>query len=272
MTEEVQKQEEVQEQQDDAAFEAGFAEARGDESPTPEPVAEETPAEEPVAEEPVTPEPEIVFAGLTEEQLKAALAKAGEVDELKGQVRQLFGRFGEVNSKLQQAASQGQPTKVTPDQLKKLKANFPEFADDLAEDLSSLVLGGGTQQQAFDPSELQATIKAEREAMEKSFELKLLSIKHPDWQTVRSTDDFKLWEQTLPDKERQELNESWDAAYVSTRFDEFKSWREKSQTVKVQKQSRLEAAVTPKGTPATKQSTINDDDAFYAGFKAVRSG
>lgn len=265
MTEEVKQQEATQEQED-AALAAGFATARGEEPPAAEEIVEPEPVVEAVQEEPT---PEIVFGGMTEEQLKAALAKAGEVDELKGQVRQLFGRFGEVNSKLQQQASHGQPTKVTSDQLKRLKASFPEFADDLAEDLSGLVLGSSSQS-TFDPTELQASFKADLEKLTQANELKLLKMKHRDWETVRDSDDFKLWEQTLPTEERTELNDSWDAMYVADKFDEFKAWREKSQTTKQHKQSRLEAAVTPKGTPAPKPSSINDDAAFDAAFRRAR--
>ena len=232
MTDEVQnqEQEEVSQttEQDDAGLEAGFAEARGEEPPTQEPTAEQPSAEpEP---EPAAPEPEVVFAGLTEDQLKAALAKANEVDEMKVQLRQAFGKLGEFNSRIQQiqnAAAAGQPTKVTADQLKRLNANFPEFADDLAEDLSYLTLAGGVQQ--FDPTpmreELQQSFSAELDRIKKENETKLLSIRHRDWQTISKTDDFKLWQSTLPAEEVKALVESWDAMYLADKFDEFKAWR-----------------------------------------------
>jgi hypothetical protein len=269
MTEAVEQDQEVAStpEQDEAAFEAGFAEARGDEPPTPEPVAEEPVAAEPEPE--ATPEPEIVFAGLTEEQLKTALAKAGEVDELKSQVRQLFGRFGEVNSKLQ--SQNTQPVKVTAAQLKRLQANFPEFADDLAEDLSGLVLGG-TSQSAFDPTELKGEFETRLKEIQKASEIKLLRMKHRDWEIVRDSSEFALWEQTLPDTERQELMSSKDAIYVSEQLDTFKAWRDKAQVATVKKRNRLENAVTPQGVPPTGPTTINDDDAFMSGFKAVRRG
>ena len=272
MTDEVQTQE-----QDDAAFNAGFSEARGDEPPTEEVKVEEPAAEdvapEPVAEEP--PAPEVVFAGLTEDQLKAALAKASEVDDLKGQVRQLFGRLGEYNAKLQQVSqTAGQPTKITGDQLKRLHENWGELANDLAEDLSGLTLGSNAA--PFDPTELRSELEQkfsdELDKIKKDSELKMLKMRHKDWETIRSSDDFALWEQTLPPDERQTLAESWDAMYVADQFDRFKDWRSNAQSAKQQKQQRLEAAITPKGAPAPAPNSINDDDAFFAGFKQVRRG
>ena len=271
------KQEEVVEQedttqQDDAAFEAGYAEARGEEPPTqPEPEQQE-PEQEPVVEE--APEPEPIFAGLTEDQLKSALAKAGEVDELKSQVRQIFGRLGEFNQRIQQAQSATGGAKLTAGQLNKLRSEFPEMADLLEQDLSGLSVGG--QQNSFDPTpmrdELQQGFRAEIDRVNKENEKKLLSIRHRDWQTIRDTDDFKLWENTLPVEDRQSLNESWDAMYIADRFDEFKAWRSKAQSSKQQKQSRLAAAVTPRGVQSQPTSTVNDDDAFMAGYKSVRGG
>lgn len=272
MTDEV-KQEELVESHvdDDAGLEAGFAEARGDEPPTPEPVADEptaeseTPSTDEPAAEPEVPQP--VFAGLTEDQLRAQLAKAGEVDDLKAQVRQLFGRFGEVNAKLQQSH---QPMKITPDAFAKLRENYGDLADALAEDLSKLPLGGGSQPNV-DLAPIQEQFQQELAKIKQESEMKLLAMRHRDWQTIRTSPDFSLWEQTqLPAEERTRLNESWDALEIADYFDKFKDWRSKSQQQKQQKQSRLEAAVTPtRGAPAN-VTAINDDDALVSGWKSVR--
>lgn len=269
MTEEVLEQQENT-QEDDAAFDAGFAEARGEELPTqPEPekraeestapVEAEQPAQEPVVEEPL-------YAGMTESQLKAALAKVGEVDEVKQQVRQAFGKLGELNQKLM--AAQTATAKLSPGQLKRMTEEFPEIAKILEEDLSSLSIGG---QQTFDPSPLQSEFKTQLEKIKAEQEVKLLTMAHRDWREATSSDDFKVWAQTLPQDERQKLNDSWDALYLSDKITEFKSWKEKAQTsTQQQKQNRLAAAVTPTGVPKATPTTINDDDAFMAGFRSVR--
>lgn len=276
MTEEVIEQESTQEQ-DDAAFSAGFAEARGDEPPTEAPASEPVESQQedaPATETSVEAEPaaeEPLYAGLTESQLKAQLAKIAEVDEVKAQVRQAFGKLGELNQKLM--AAQSATAKLNPGQLKRLSSEYPELAALLEEDLGSIAVG---QSPSFDPEpirqELEQKFSGELERMRREQELKMLSMRHADWQTIRSSDDFRIWEQTLPQDERQKLNDSWDALYVSTMFDQYKAWREKAHATKHQKNQRLAAAVTPTGVPKVGHSTTNDDDAFLAGFKQARGG
>lgn len=277
MTEEVQAQEqEVQTETaaDDGAFMAGFAEARGDEPPTqPEPKPETTPepeaVQEPVAEAEPVEEP--VFAGLTESQLKAALAKVQEFDELKANIRRLDGRYGEFNARLQQVMTQPQgKVEITAEMFEDLNRDFPEFAESLVKGLSKLPIGGSVQAAApVDLTPLREEVTSDLDQWKRDYELKLLAMRHRDWRDLRETDDFKIWEGTLPAEEREKLNTSWDALYVADRFDEFKAWRDKAQTNKQQKTKRLEAATTPRGA-ATGPSQINDEDAFMAGFKNVR--
>ena len=80
---------EVVEQDEDQALAAGFAEARGEEPPVIEPVVveEAAPAAETPPQEEPPEEPQVVFAGLTEDQLRSAILKANEVDSLKELLR-----------------------------------------------------------------------------------------------------------------------------------------------------------------------------------------
>ena len=262
-----EEQEAVTVEQDEAAFEAGFAEARGEESPTEQVVTEAAAEPEAEPEAQAAPEPEILFAGLTEEQLKSQLAKAGEVDDLRAQVRRLDGRYGELNSRLQQS---NQPMKISADKFARLRENYGDLADALAEDLSQLSMGGGGGQQAFDSAPIEQKFSDELAKIRQENERKLLTIRHRDWETIKTSDDYKLWEQTIPAEERQKLNDSWDEMYIADRFDDFKGWRTKSQEVKQSKQGRLAAAVTPtRGAPAA-VSAVNDEAAFEAGFRQVR--
>ncbi len=276
MTDEVIEQQESTQEQDDAAFNAGFAEVRGDETPPTESV-------EPEVKEPEEKEPEVaaveaqpeqppeelpVLAGLTESQIKAALAKMSEMDDMKLQVRQAFGKLGELNQKLMQA--QTATAKLSPGQLSKLASEFPEMARLLEEDLSSLSVGS---QPSFDPQPLQKELAETRHALAQAraeSEMKLLSITHRDWRSIANSDDFRIWSQTLSGEERQKLNDSWDALYLTDKLTEFKSWKGKGQAVQQQKQNRLAQAVTPTGAPKSAPNTINDDDAFLAGWKSVR--
>ena len=98
----------------------------------------------------------------------------------------------------------------------------------------------------------------------------MLSMLHRDWQTVRQSDDFVLWENQLPEAERIELNASEDPLFVADKFDTFKEWRSKSQEVKQSKQQRLAAAVILICGVFATPAAVNDDDAFLAGFTQVR--
>lgn len=256
---------------DDAAFDAGLAMARGEESPpVADPVIEEVKTEaEPVVEE-SAPEPEpVVFAGLTEAQLKAQLAKAGEVDELKTQVRNIFGKMGTYQDRLNQL-SQGSGRKLTPETFSRLKeAGYDDLAEKLAEDLSGVSLGNSAPTQQVDLTPIQQELKQLREQQE----MKLLALRHRTWKQDVETDDFRLWSQTLSAEDRDTLNTSWDAMFIGDKLDEFKAWRERSeqaQPSKQQKQQRLEAAVTPKGIPSAAKATIDDEEAFMAGIRSVR--
>jgi hypothetical protein len=265
MTEEVMNQEQPQSTtaEDEAAFEAAFAETRGDEPPieaTPEPEPEPEPQAEPEPE----PEP-IVVAGLTEAQVKARFA---ELEDLKAQLRQVHGRFGELNGKLVQMQQPNAPREISADTFEDLQADFPELAAGIAKGLSKISMGGSTQA-PVDLAPLEQKFSQEIERIQKQSEIKLLTLKHRDWQTIRNSDDFKVWEGTLPEEERETLENSWDALYLSDQFDRFKDWRDKAQVVKQTKQKRLEAATTPRGVAST-PNTINDDDAFSSGFKGIR--
>jgi hypothetical protein len=270
MTEEVQDQEVQQSSttaEDEAGFEAGFAEARGDEPPTAESQPEVTP--DPNAEtEPEVEQEQPVLAGLTESQIKAALAKANEVDELRAQLRQIHGRYGDLNGRLTQMQQSAAPREVTAEMFEELNAEFPELAAGIAKGLSKLPLGGQPQTQV-DLAPIEEKFTQGLDRIQKQAEIKLLSMKHRDWQTIRESDDFKVWEGTLPEDERNELENSWDALYLSDQFDRFKGWRDRAQAARQTKQKRLEAATTPRGVVST-PPTVNDDDAFFSGFKQVR--
>lgn len=275
----VETNEEVVQEQDDSQFEAGFAEARGDEPPTEsepeqvEEVGEEVSEEaEPVQEE----QPQAVLAGLTEEQVKDLLLKAGRFDELNGQVRKVFGRLGEFNQALQ-TLQQPRQVSLDKEKLKRLSEKFPELAEDLASDLSEALAGVTSQQAqpAFDPAMLDRFVSErlaiQEDAINKKLEVKWLTRQHKDWKELASSQEFELWKQNvLPEQERVFLDDTWDAEFISEKLSEFKNWRDQANQTKEKKQKRLEAAVAPRGGSSPGQTTQSEDEAFTSGFKAVR--
>jgi hypothetical protein len=264
-------------QDDDAAFEAGIAQARGDESPA-IPTKTESPtgasmvnesAEPDATAEPEKVEPEFFLDNLTKEDVKRLLTKAGEVDVLQSQLQKAHGRLGELNMRVQQI-QQGSGRKLTAETFSRLKeAGYDDLAEKLAEDLSGVSLGGAAPPQQVDLSPLRQEIQQIKE----QHEMKLLSLRHRTWQQDVNGDEFRLWSQTLSAEDRQQLNESWDAMFIGDKLDDYKAWRERgvqAQASQQQKQQRLEAAVTPKGIPSPAKAAIDDEEAFLAGIKSVR--
>lgn len=279
MSEVVENQDVDVAQNDDSAFAAGFNEARGDEPPAdelaaaPEPQASEDAPETPAAEEPAPQQ--TLIAGLTEEQVKALLLKAGEVDTLAERIEKSFGKFGELNRTIQQLQQQRSGGQLSAASLKRLSEEFPEMAEMLASDLNEALSGtGGAGQPAFDPDQFDQVLSARvadiKIGLEREMEKRLLKREHRDWETVVTSDDFKLWRaNVLPAEESERLGNSWDSEFIADKLTEFKAWKGKAAASKENKQKRLEAAVTPRGD-AGGPPTLNDDEAFLAGFKNAR--
>lgn len=264
----------------EADFEAGFQDEGSQENPSEGRSSSDSPAETATATdsppgsdgEPAKPEP-ILFAGLTESQIKAALAAASEVPDLKKQITAVhdkaFGRMGEIQQALKDLRTNpatGAPKTITAAALKRTVAEYPEIAELLAEDLSSIVLQAPAAE-AAPPLDLSA--------FEKAIERKLLTTAHRDWEKLRDSDDFRLWKTTLPPEALNVLNTTYDSETLIEAFDDFKAWRTKAQQAKAEaeattagaKQSRLEAAVAPRGSAAASE-TPDEDKAFEQGFNS----
>lgn len=251
-------------EQDDAAFEAGFNAANGIEA---EASAEPEPTPEP------EPQAKALIAGMTEEQVKELLQKAAEVDKLREAQSKVFGTLGAMRQAIEALRQQPQPTpaavQMTKDKLKRLSEMFPEMAEMLAEDLSGVLTAPVA---AIDPSQFEQAVQAKLDeqlsAQQRKFEAKVLSAMHPDWRQIVPSPEFAQWRSTLDPEVAAALDDSWDAEFIGAKLSEFKTWKNqqaKSQQLKVK---RLEAAVTPKGSP--KPPAMTDDDAFIAGFKSAR--
>lgn len=282
-------------QTDEAAFEAAFAEERGEAAPTPtepvEPAATATEPEvpavpaEPAADAPVEPavppveQPKLI-AGLTEEQLQAALARNAS---LQGTVDKMAGRLGQLMQQIE-TLSAAPPTQAGTAalnlKLEKLGESFPELANLLREDLTAAVVPvepvtpaptGITQE------ELDARLTAVTEKTNEAIEVKVLTIMHPDWSKVIRTPQFALWRDTvLPAGEGTKLMESEDASEISEGLTAFKEWMKTTTApppppppVPPARTQRLANAVLPNGGAAPAPTTeLSEEAAFAASFAA----
>ena len=231
------------------------------------------------------PEPSadpIVIAGLTEPELKVILAKANEFDSLKeavgGESQKIFGKIGELNRKIKELTEQKAGSPVTLKSLENLGKDYPDLAEALAKDLESLTLGAQAASTGMGEEDVNKLVESRvagvTDALSITFEKKLISIKHPDWDTKRQSDDYKLWGSTLAPEAKSKLDTSNDGLFISSQLDIFNEWvaNGKSAGKKSKNKKRLEANVTPNGSPAPTidESTLSEDDAFEAGRKKAR--
>lgn len=292
---------------EEAAFEAAFAEGRGEEPPEPkaapveEPVESDEPSADSKKDEPAVagdPEPAAAsaepaavaaqprtIAGLTEEQIAAALGRAGN---LQTTVDKMAGRIGQLMQQLD-ALKASPPTTQQAQQaldikLEKLSAAFPELAAILKEDLAALTTGTaaaapvaeapppGLTQEQLDKI-ISERLSANTNQTKEMIETRVLSVIHPDWNNLIREAQFALFrDNVLPAGEGQKLMESEDAAYIASKLTEYKTWKAAQVSaptppVAPPTQRRLANAVLPATTRSTPSGPVTEEDAFTAGFK-----
>jgi hypothetical protein len=273
VTPEAQQAEAKQAQEDLAA---GFAVAHGD-----QPSAE--PASEPPVAEPAKPEvvePAKVLAGMTDAEIKQVFEKVPGLEKaLNEEIRKVYGKFGELNGQLQKL-QQGQPTRTfTAGALKRLNEEFPEIASMLAEDLTEL-MGAPAAPAAEAPAakpadapftpDVKTLITEAVTQVREATEQRLLTVLHPDWNTVVKSPEFAAWMGTLPAEKAKKYGESDDAFVAAEAFTEFKAFKPKGQKPSARGKERLEQAITPDGDGAPPTPSLDDNAAFVQGFNSVR--
>lgn len=273
-------EQQTEQQQNDEAFSAGFDSVRHSEGyePPPEKLHEETVAKEEAAAKPEpeeTPVEEAMFAGLTESQIKSLLQRAARVDSIEEQLGKAHGKIGELNRTLQEIRSTGQrptqnhaPADSVDDQaLSEFESTFPEFAPAVearARRIAQEVLQQAQQTQSAGDS-------SDPEAIGKAVSLALMDDKHPDWRKTVASDDFALWIASQPDGVRQTYASTWDHRELGGILGKFSASQRAVVDRATKSKQRLEAALTPDGSPSRVAHATSDQDAFIAGFESVRN-
>ncbi len=236
--------------------------------------------QEPIKQEEV----KALFAGFTEDEVKSAFSKAQQFDELNSRLTKThdtaFGKIGQLEQTIKELKQAKESTSTfTKDSFKALA----EYLDDddmataLAQDLSSLHMGG-QQQAEVDYNAINASFEekflamsqsftSQTDANKRDFETKLLTIQHPDWETVNASDEFTNWKATLKQEARDTLNTTWDGSVLGNAFTSFKTWQAKKTDIADKKQQRLQDGVLPSSTSSRTQAPA--DDAFNQGLTQV---
>ncbi len=267
------------EMENDDDFNAGFSA-----EPTVTPVRNEQSEEvAQVTESPVVePDPATEFVQLTRGDLDDLRRKAAVAEELKASQAQaldkVFGKIGGLERVLQQYQSEtasGKPVEITEEDVAEISQEFPELGASTLKVLQK-VAGklkgtGGIQQPAFDPKqfddEVGKRVAVARQEIEHAMEIKLLTSRHDDWEKVAHSPEFNDWLKGQPNNVQDRVNHTWDSLYVAKVMDEFKDYRKKAESNK--RQSRIDAAVTPKTMGGVAPGATEDDD-FMSGFHARR--
>lgn len=266
------------EDSNDSDFDSGFD---GNQQTTTPAASEDMDKPAPEAAQPAAsaePEPAPKLAQITEDQFKALMDKAAEVDQIKAdskrQIDTLAGHLGGMKQLVEGLKQQrGQ---MTPGQLKRVNAEFPEIGKLLEEDLSELT---GTPGQGVDPEEIDRRAQAIAEkavaASEVKAETKWIARQHKDWVEVVRSQEFINWSQTLSPEQQQQLMGN-DGEFIADRITDFKTAKAAKDkaaqeaaakaSASTNRKQRLEAAVPPKGTGGHATAPPAEDD-FEAGFK-----
>lgn len=247
---------------EEAAFLAGFD---GKEESTPEQVE---PAKQAAAES-----GEGENATLTPQQLQEIFARVPGLEaKFNEELAKVHGKFGDMNRTLQALKERHEAAgtvQISADTLKNLGGEYEDVAELLAKDLAELLpkMGGG-QAGGLDEETVNRML-AERDLRN---ERRMLTMQHPDWQTVAGSKGFIDWIGTLDPAQRDAYVNSDDALVASECFTKYKSYQ-RSQTRNTQRnQNRLRRAAAPAGTGGADagKTLVDDNAAFEYGFKTAK--
>lgn len=220
------------------------------------------------------PQPELI-GGLSKADFDAIVEKANRVDELNERLRQVsdkaFGSIGNITQQLNYLKqAQAQPkADLSKDAFKALTEYYGDdsLAEALANDLREIGLIQTAPLSGFSQDDFDTALQAKAEELERSMNIKLLAIRHPDWEDTKDTPEFQGWAATLPEADQELLYNTWDPIVLSKAFDGFKSWTNKKSDVEAKKKARLEAAILPSGGRSGVEAS--EEDYFNQGMNKV---
>lgn len=245
---------------EEAAFEAGFNVADIEPEQPTNTTEEVAPVEPEVKEEPETkvePDAEPIKA-ITQDDLNAVRESARQ--EMQKIHDKVFGKVGELNQRIE--AMKSTADRISPKAKERLKTDFPELAamlfDDEPEPPTAVVVPV-PQQPVYVP---EVTTAPDQPDPGKTLERRLLTRDHKDWEKIVVSPEFAQWkESALTHAQAQELDETWDADFVSDKITSFKEWQKtKTATTEKTKSDRLESAITPRGVPRLGTGSTGGDD------------
>lgn len=303
MDQEKQQTPEQQDVESDAAFAAGYAQARGTEVVPQVTTPEKTEAPQ-TGDEKVVPESKAApvedewkdVPSKVKTEFESMRARLTAIDTIPEQMRKLQGQVGGLVShtkELKDALAKAKDTTeakggTTPTQQQvdsaakdaaqweQLKADFPDWAEAVDARLAKIEATRATTS-PVDTAAIEARIAAETEkrvaqatsqAVAEARLLAPIDAKHLGWEETIVTEPFLAWEKKQG-AEVQAYASSSNPQDVIRMLDLYSVFSKKT-AEKAEERKRLDANVTPSGTTVT-PSTTSDDDAFEQGYNEARS-
>lgn len=260
-----------------------------------EPVAKDEPKVEAKAEIKTDPAPP-KYVKITQDELDSLKTAAGKMltpEKVKDIVSGTLGELEQrIVKKLQTQTPVGEPVKVSKVTLAKLRADFPDLADLLENDLEDHLKGlRGTGPAeapgaAADPEAVQKLVNDAMEAAHTRREIKALEKAHPKWREIVGAIDsegkfdpnnpFRVWLAKQPADYQHAVNNADEASDVRDAIDKFHAdtkGQAKQPTPALKDAARIDRikeAIQPRGdgrqvSAETKSETDHFNDGFANG-------
>lgn len=262
-------QEQAQQEQDpqdfegsgsNADFDAGFND-EAHPTATPDATANEPPAEAAPAAPPK-------YRQITEQEFEELRQRAAAIEATRQQDRDAtFGKIGGLERQLQALARAG-VGEVSRDDFAELADEFPDLAELTVKGLNralAKVAGAAPAPAAPVDERVQAALQPHLQRIER----RALMQMHPDLPAIEASPEFGAWLGAQKPEVLHRLQTDIDSAFVGEAITAFKASRKPAaaNTTAATRKSRLEAAVTPRGS-GTNAPASTDEDQFIAGFNA----
>lgn len=204
--------------------------------------------------------------------------------DVRAELRKVYGRIGALTDEIKQLKTtkeaEGKPAAATPVELARLRAEYPDLAEVLTEDLAKAL--GGLAQKGSDPKELEELVntRVQEGVAREAARLRDAAVDdaHPTWRkdlftedpatkAKKPTADYLAWRATLGEQQAQAFESSTNPYHVIRELNKFYEWKGKAAKVEAEKQNRLKAAVTPQGVQRPSPPNLSDDEAMRKGFE-----
>jgi len=189
-------------------------------------------------------------------QADGSLTKA----EFDAQIRKVFGKIGELNSKIEAVSRNTPKIKINADKFSRTRESFDDdYASNLASDLSDAVEV---------EYEAPATQSAEVELTpDQKMHFGIVAGVHPDFKSVIASQEWENFKASLPVDKQIELDNTWDSTVINPMLTKFKAQLTNQKTSQGNKQERLANAITPKGGVVVAKTGLTEQDGFLAASK-----